>query len=471
MALASHVPVRLLAALILVAALVLAALPLGSRVAASQPTLLFSEYVDGTGNNKALEIHNLGQNASFTALNAWILIYEDGAADPTRFVRLDGFLPSGEVWVVAHPEAGEPVRDAADQVDPELRFDGNDAIVLMIDWVAEDRVGQVGDHPATGWGSGDTSTHANTLRRLESVTTGDPNLLAEFDPAQQWVGVGLDAFDGLGCWGESACSGDDPPGDDPPGDDPPGEDGSPLGGLRELVETFRDDGSLDPDAADALLRHLDRADTALAGEDDGAARGQLRAFAARLNGFEARDKVSAEAATALRAGATDALASLCRPARRSSCPPATARLAHALRVHPAMQTRDLAVAPLLLIFAVACATEDAPRTPVADPVHTDPVGAGGVAGEIPADLVEDVIRDASVQTGVPEQEITVIAVNEMDWQDGTLGCPEAFDDPEDPTVIARGGSVGWQVFLDADGQDLDYRVAEHRFFILCEDVG
>jgi hypothetical protein len=127
-------------------------------------------------------------------------------------------------------------------------------------------------------------------------------------------------------------------------------------------------------------------------------------------------------------------------------------------------------APLLLILvAIGCATDEEPRTPVPDPEGTDQVGPGGVAGEIPPDLIEDVVRDASVETGVPESEIDVIAINEMDWEDGTLGCPEAFEDPDDPTVVERGGSVGWQVFVDANGEELDYRVAEHRFFILCEE--
>lgn len=128
-------------------------------------------------------------------------------------------------------------------------------------------------------------------------------------------------------------------------------------------------------------------------------------------------------------------------------------------------------APLVLIFLLAsCATDEDPRSPAVDPVDTHPVGEGGVAGEIPPDLLEDVVREASVETGVPEDEIEVQAIHEEDWEDGTLGCPEAFEDPGDETVVERGGSVGWQVFLMAGDQELDYRVAEHRFFILCEDA-
>lgn len=133
--------------------------------------------------------------------------------------------------------------------------------------------------------------------------------------------------------------------------------------------------------------------------------------------------------------------------------------------------RLLAVAlPLMLILALAgCPTEEEPRSPVADPVHTDEVGPGGIAGELPPDLMEEVIQDAALQTGVPEDQIEVMAVHREDWEDGSLGCPEAFED-DDPTVAERGGSAGWQVFIDADGQELDYRVAEHRFFVLCEEA-
>jgi predicted extracellular nuclease len=62
--------------------------------------------------------------------------------------------------------------------------------------VVVDVIGQVGVR--IEWGSGDTSTKDNTIRRKPSVCQGDADGTDAFDPSFEWDGFAKDTFDGLG---------------------------------------------------------------------------------------------------------------------------------------------------------------------------------------------------------------------------------------------------------------------------------
>jgi predicted extracellular nuclease len=61
-----------------------------------------------------------------------------------------------------------------------------------------DAIGQVGFRPEEEWGSGDTSTKDNTIRRLTFVCQGDSDETDAFDPTLEWEGFAQNTFDGLG---------------------------------------------------------------------------------------------------------------------------------------------------------------------------------------------------------------------------------------------------------------------------------
>jgi predicted extracellular nuclease len=61
-----------------------------------------------------------------------------------------------------------------------------------------DVIGEVGYDPGSEWGSGDTSTQNNTIRRKASVCEGDADGTDAFDPALEWDGFAQNTFDGLG---------------------------------------------------------------------------------------------------------------------------------------------------------------------------------------------------------------------------------------------------------------------------------
>jgi hypothetical protein len=79
-----------------------------------------------------------------------------------------------------------------------VNFNGDDAVTLENSGVVIDRIGQVGFDPGTEWSSNGVSTLNRTLRRKPTVTVGDNNASAVFDPSLQWDGFPVDTADGLG---------------------------------------------------------------------------------------------------------------------------------------------------------------------------------------------------------------------------------------------------------------------------------
>jgi uncharacterized protein len=186
-----------------VAVMTLGIVAAAGPAAAAVPTdLFFSEYVEGSSNNKALELFNgTGAPVDLAAGGYVVQMYFNGATTPGSTVSLTGTVADGDVYVLASASASAPVLAAADQTSSASFFNGDDAVVLRRGGTGGpvvDAIGQVGVDPGTEWGSGDTSTADNTLRRLPTVLAGDTDPSDAFDPAAQWQGFPVDTFDGLG---------------------------------------------------------------------------------------------------------------------------------------------------------------------------------------------------------------------------------------------------------------------------------
>ena len=189
---------RFLPALLAVAAIVPLVFALGS--ANAQPTeLFFSEYVEGSSNNKALEIYNgTGAPVDLAAGSYGVQMFFNGNPAAGLTINLTGTVAAGDVYVLAHSSAVAAILDQADQTNGAGWFNGDDAVVLLRGSAVVDSLGQRGFDPGTEWGSGLTSTADNTLRRKPTVQAGDTNTLDPFDPAAEWNGFATDTFDGLG---------------------------------------------------------------------------------------------------------------------------------------------------------------------------------------------------------------------------------------------------------------------------------
>jgi uncharacterized protein len=173
-----------------------------ASASAAPADLFISEYVEGSSNNKAIEIYNGTGAAVDLAAGVYLLqLYFNGATSAGTSVALTGTVADGDVFVLAQSSAAAAVLAQADQTSSASFYNGDDVVVLRRGGASGpvlDSLGQVGVDPGTEWGTGLTSTADNTLRRLPSVAAGDTDPGGTFDPAAQWTGFATDTFDGLG---------------------------------------------------------------------------------------------------------------------------------------------------------------------------------------------------------------------------------------------------------------------------------
>jgi predicted extracellular nuclease len=161
--------------------------------------LVISEYIEGSSNNKAIEIYNgTGSPVDLAAGGYNLQVFFNGSAAAGLTINLVGAIADGDVFVVAHTSANAAILAQADQTNGSGWFNGDDAVVLRRGTVIIDTVGQVGFDPGTEWGTGLVSTADNSLRRDPGVCAGDSDATNPFDPATGWVGYATDAVDGLG---------------------------------------------------------------------------------------------------------------------------------------------------------------------------------------------------------------------------------------------------------------------------------
>lgn len=182
--------------------------------AAAPTDLFFSEYVEGSSNNKALEVYNgTGAPVDLAAGGYNVLLSFNGGTS-TGTINLTGSVASGDVHVLAAASANAAILAAADQTTTQSLYNGDDAVLLRKGTTVLDVIGQVGTDPGTEWGSDLTSTADNTLRRHADVCTGDTDGSNAFDPSAEWDGFAVDTSDGLGAH-TSTCS-TEPPADEAP---------------------------------------------------------------------------------------------------------------------------------------------------------------------------------------------------------------------------------------------------------------
>jgi len=175
-------------------------LSLGVQSAGGAPTeLFFSEYIEGSSNNKALEVYNgTGVAVDLAAQGYNVQMYFNGSGTAGLTIGLTGSVANEDVYVLAHESANAAILAQADQTGGGGWFNGDDAVVLRKGTTILDVIGQIGFDPGTEWGSGLTSTADNTLRRKPTIETGDANGSDAFDPAAEWDGYPTDNSDDLG---------------------------------------------------------------------------------------------------------------------------------------------------------------------------------------------------------------------------------------------------------------------------------
>ncbi|MCL1078742.1 hypothetical protein D5R81_12365 [Parashewanella spongiae] len=190
------------------------AMVLGTLSTAANANLVITEYVEGGGSNKALEISNVGNSAIDLGANVYKLnLYFNGKTEVGKTETLSGTLGAGESIVYHNADAGDDFKvGIASQI---TWFNGDDTIVLTKDDSVIDRFGKLGEDPGSEWKDADNADFTSkdrTLRRKASVTVGDSETTADFPSGDQWEVFDKNTSDGLGCSGVDACNSTSTPG-------------------------------------------------------------------------------------------------------------------------------------------------------------------------------------------------------------------------------------------------------------------
>jgi hypothetical protein len=165
------------------------------------PSLFFSEYVEGSSNNKAFEVYNpTGVPIDLADFAIW-KITNGGlwAADDVKVTDLEGVIEPGDVYVACHKDLAPAIAGGCDYQSGgnPLNFNGNDAIALVYSGAIVDVIGGEGDDPGIGWEVAGTSnaTKDHTLVRDPMLTAGEALWGAA---VMTWTVLEADVFEGLG---------------------------------------------------------------------------------------------------------------------------------------------------------------------------------------------------------------------------------------------------------------------------------
>jgi len=153
--------------------------------------LFFSEYVEGSGYNKALEIFNPTSDA--VDLSSYsIAVYANGSATASSTYQLSGSLSATDAVVIVNNNSAvsDELKALADHFSSVINFNGDDYVELLY---GESLVDNVGTYTVReNWGKD------KTIIRRPEVTQGDSNRDDAFDLDAQWITESKDDFSNLG---------------------------------------------------------------------------------------------------------------------------------------------------------------------------------------------------------------------------------------------------------------------------------
>lgn len=190
--------------------------------------LFISEYVVGSGNNRALELYNPTQN-DIDLSTYKVGRFRNGSGTP-MLLDLAGTIPSLSTYVIVVDKqdpngtgfdapvdlalaavADTFVNGIYIEANSPFYFNGDDAVPLFNGPATDpanliDVVGRIGEDPGTAWSdaNGTWWTTDKTLIRKPTVLQGDANGLDEFLPEMEWDSLPENTFTELG-WHDCDC--------------------------------------------------------------------------------------------------------------------------------------------------------------------------------------------------------------------------------------------------------------------------
>lgn len=172
----------------------------------SNAQVFISEYIEGSSNNKAVEIFN-ASGAEIDLANYRLYRANNGAEAWQDTLNLTGKLAADSVYVIANPSADAAILAVADTLDDLTFYNGDDALALAVKsdtvYTIIDSFGQLGVDPGSGWAVAGVAnaTGEQTLYRKDTVFKGNPDSTASFGTDaddSEWIVADRDDFSGLG---------------------------------------------------------------------------------------------------------------------------------------------------------------------------------------------------------------------------------------------------------------------------------
>lgn len=166
--------------------------------------LFFSEYIEGSSNNKALEIYN-PTSASADLSNYIVYRANNGATLPSDSLLLTGILDAGEVFVIGNSSADIDIIAESDTLHTITFYNGDDAIFLVNTITGDtlDIIGEIGIDPGSSWAI-DTlgGTQNYTLVRNAAISAGNTDWMTA---SMEWDVYPQDDFSFLGSHTGANC--------------------------------------------------------------------------------------------------------------------------------------------------------------------------------------------------------------------------------------------------------------------------
>ncbi|WP_425077419.1 lamin tail domain-containing protein [Psychroserpens sp. S379A] len=166
--------------------------------------LIFSEYIEGSSNNKYIEIYN-GTGATVTLSNYTVELYSNGSGSASNTedfsVGFPATLADGAVIVLQNSSAS--IYGGTAYSTSVCNFNGDDTIVLKNNGTIIDIIGNIGCDPGSSWSDSGNTTSNMTLVRNSNVCSGvsaDPsNSPCDFPTlATEWSNSSIDTVTNLG---------------------------------------------------------------------------------------------------------------------------------------------------------------------------------------------------------------------------------------------------------------------------------
>ncbi|OFY08928.1 MAG: hypothetical protein A2W99_01465, partial [Bacteroidetes bacterium GWF2_33_16] len=148
--------------------------------------LIFSEYIEGSSNNKGLEIANF-TGASVDLSNYAIRKQINGAGDWSTQLTLSGTLANGDVYVIVNTSASSTMKAVADLITgvDALTFNGNDPVGLFKNGTLIDIIGVFNS----------TTVFAADVTLVRKSTVYSPSTTYT---TSQWTSYPIDTYTYLG---------------------------------------------------------------------------------------------------------------------------------------------------------------------------------------------------------------------------------------------------------------------------------